>query len=178
MMGDRPGMVSEHPEEVGWLPRDGNNCRFYSYCDTNYKILKYYNSQWYKTSPFKYKIKIWGWWISVLMVGVYYPEDNWWLARGWWLTILGKVGDHPWNCGWPSRALWVTILGMVGYHPGVGGWLSFQSIFRMVDDHLFGWWVTILGMVGDYPVDVEWSSMALHLVLILLVKSMCQIPCL
>ena len=52
---------------------------------------------------------------------------------------------------------------------------NFKSVvlFLLVD---FGWWVTILGMVVDHPVDGERPSMALHLVLILLVKSMCQIP--
>ena len=44
--------------------------------------------------------------------------------------------------------------------------------FPLVD---FGWLVTIFGMIGDHPEDDGWPSMAFYLVLILCVKSKCQI---
>ena len=129
-----------------------------------------------------------GWWVTIQGMVADHPWQFTWswfcesnlcakfkvcstLPYGrFWMVVY-----HPWNGWWPSWGWWLTI-------HGISTGLKFLSYvyvtnskpvvhFPLLD---LGWWVTLLWMVGDHSGDGGWPS-ALHLVLILWVKSKCQI---
>ena len=131
----------------------------------------------------------WGWWLTIhgistrlnFMSYVYVPNSKSvvhfpLVDLGWWVTILWMVVDHPGDGGWPSMTLHVVLILWVRSICQIQS-LYYTSLWYILD----GWWpslewlVTILGMVGDHPGDGGWPSMTFHLVVILWVKSMCQI---
>ena len=74
------------------------------------------------------------------------------------LTSWDALESNSKSSWQPNFGWWGTLLEMLGNHPGYGWWPSLRK------------WVTIFSMVRNHP----WDG-SCHLVLVLWVKSNCQI---